>query len=165
MASAANPKTAGAIFRLDHDRRAPGLGGLSLPRSLGGPATSASGKLAACLLGDAVCGAIVAHGALGAAGSALSFLRRALDELGWLRLQRDPFSTRLTGLLAPHRDGRQDRRGGIGAPCRPASRSYLVDIDIDRFEAHQRSAIGYSQGDDLIRAFTARLKKTPRRAA
>ena len=34
---------------------------------------------------------------------------------------------------------------------------FLIDIDIDRFK-HINDAIGYSQGDELIRAFTQRLQ-------
>ena len=34
---------------------------------------------------------------------------------------------------------------------------YLIDIDIDRFK-QINDAIGYSQGDELIRAFTQRLQ-------
>ncbi|TGV62500.1 GGDEF domain-containing protein, partial [Mesorhizobium sp. M00.F.Ca.ET.149.01.1.1] len=34
----------------------------------------------------------------------------------------------------------------------------LIDIDIDRFK-QINDAIGYSQGDELIRAFTTRLKE------
>ena len=37
---------------------------------------------------------------------------------------------------------------------------FLIDIDIDRFKQINDS-IGYSQGDELIRAFTMRLQRQP----
>ena len=35
---------------------------------------------------------------------------------------------------------------------------FLIDVDIDRFK-HINDSIGYSQGDELIRAFARRLKE------
>ncbi|TGQ65014.1 MAG: bifunctional diguanylate cyclase/phosphodiesterase [Mesorhizobium sp.] len=63
---------------------------------------------------------------------------------------------KLTGLLA-----RPAMVGKIAEAACATSRTgepvFLVDIDIDRFK-QINDAIGYSQGDELIRAFTKRLQ-------
>ncbi len=64
---------------------------------------------------------------------------------------------KLTGLLRASGDGRQDRARPRSPPSGPAIRYFLIDIDIDRFKQINEQ-IGYSQGDELIRAFTQRLK-------
>ena len=63
---------------------------------------------------------------------------------------------KLTGLLA-----RTAMVGKIAEAASATARTgkpvFLIDIDIDRFK-QINDAIGYSNGDALIRAFTARLK-------
>lgn len=63
---------------------------------------------------------------------------------------------KLTGLLA-----RPAMVGKIAEAAISTTRTgepvYLIDVDIDRFK-RINDAIGYSQGDELIRAFTGRLK-------
>ena len=46
------------------------------------------------------------------------------------------------------------------ATIRTGEPVFLIDIDIDRFKQINDS-IGYSQGDELIRAFTERLQAMP----
>ena len=63
---------------------------------------------------------------------------------------------KLTGL-----NGRTAMIGKIAeaaaASIRTGEPSFLIDIDIDRFK-QINDAIGYTQGDELISAFAARLK-------
>ena len=46
------------------------------------------------------------------------------------------------------------------ATIRTGEPVFLIDIDIDRFKQINDS-IGYSQGDELIRAFAERLQRQP----
>jgi diguanylate cyclase (GGDEF)-like protein len=50
------------------------------------------------------------------------------------------------------------------ATSRTGEPVFLIDIDIDRFK-QINDAIGYSNGDELIRAFTKRLKTCPAQRA
>ena len=56
-----------------------------------------------------------------------------------------------------HRHGRQDRASRGEGTIKSGEPSFLVDIDIDRFKQINNS-IGYSKGDELIRAFAQRLQ-------
>jgi diguanylate cyclase (GGDEF)-like protein len=96
---------------------------------------------------------IGALGALSAAGSALSFFAGVGESVDFV--VRETQFDKLTGLKA--------RSAMIEKIGRAAARSiqtgepmFLVDIDIDRFK-QINDAIGYSQGDELIRAFARRL--------
>jgi diguanylate cyclase (GGDEF)-like protein len=91
--------------------------------------------------------------ALAASAAALSFFA-GIDESAGYVYQETHFD-KLTGLFA--------RTAMVGKIAEAASSSiatgqpvYLIDIDIDRFK-HVNDAIGYTQGDELIRAFTQRL--------
>lgn len=92
--------------------------------------------------------------ALAAAGAALSFFA-GVDESAEYVFKETHFD-KLTGLLA-----RPAMVGKIAQAACATSKTgepvYLIDIDIDRFK-QINDAIGYSQGDELIRAFTKRLK-------
>ena len=102
-----------------------------------------------------VIGAIIASlCALAAAGAALSFFA-GVDESAQYVFRETHFD-KLTGLFA--------RSAMVGKVAEAASETahtgepvYLIDIDIDRFK-QINDAIGYSQGDELIRAFTKRLR-------
>ena len=92
--------------------------------------------------------------ALAAAGAAMSFYA-GVDESADYVFSETNFD-KLTGLLA--------RAAMVGKIAEAASATaktgepvYLIDVDIDRFK-NINDAIGYSQGDDLIRAFTQRLR-------
>ena len=103
---------------------------------------------------DVIGSIIAALCALAAGGAALSFFA-GIDELVdyvFTETQID----KLTGLNA--------RIAMIGkitqaalATIRSGEPVFLVDIDIDRFK-HINDSIGYSQGDELIRAFAQRLR-------
>lgn len=100
-------------------------------------------------------GAIVAAlCALAAAGSAMSFFAGIDESVGYV--YNETQIDKLTGLLA-----RTAMVGKIAQAATTAARTgepvFLIDIDIDRFKQINDS-IGYSQGDELIRAFTGRLK-------
>ncbi len=100
-------------------------------------------------------GAIIASlCALAAAGASLSFFA-GVDESASYVFNETHFD-KLTGLLA-----RTAMVGKIAEAARATVRTgepvFLVDIDIDRFK-HVNDSIGYSQGDELIRAFTQRLR-------
>ena len=92
--------------------------------------------------------------ALAAAGSALSFFAGVDESANYV--YRETNFDRLTGLF-----GRSAMVGKIAeaasATIRTGEPVFLIDIDIDRFK-QINDAIGYSQGDELIRAFTSRLK-------
>jgi diguanylate cyclase (GGDEF)-like protein len=92
--------------------------------------------------------------ALAAASAALSFFA-GVDESAEFVFKETHFD-KLTGLLA-----RPAMVGKIAEAACATSKTgepvYLIDIDIDRFK-QINDAIGYSQGDELIRAFTKRLK-------
>ena len=86
--------------------------------------------------------------------AALSFFA-GVDELVDYVFNETQFD-KLTGLQRPHRHGRQDRGSG-GRTIKTGEPVFLIDIDIDRFKQINDS-IGYSQGDELIRAFAKRLQ-------
>jgi diguanylate cyclase (GGDEF)-like protein len=91
---------------------------------------------------------------LAAAGAAMSFYA-GIDESADYVFKETNFD-KLTGLLA-----RAAMVGKIAEAAAKTARTgepvYLIDIDIDRFK-HINDAIGYNQGDDLIVAFTQRLR-------
>ena len=92
--------------------------------------------------------------ALAAAGAALSFFA-GVDESAEYVFKETHFD-KLTGLLArPAMIGKIAE--AASATIRTGEPVFLIDIDIDRFK-QINDAIGYSHGDELIRAFTRRLK-------
>jgi diguanylate cyclase (GGDEF)-like protein len=92
---------------------------------------------------------------LASAGSALSFFAGVDESVDYVH--KETSFDKLTGLLA-----RTAMVGKIAEAASFAARTgepaYLIDIDIDRFK-QINDAIGYSNGDELIRAFAARLKE------
>jgi diguanylate cyclase (GGDEF)-like protein len=99
--------------------------------------------------------------ALAASVAAMSFFA-GIDESADYVFNETHFD-KLTGLLA-----RPAMVGKIAEAACATSRTgepvFLIDIDIDRFK-QINDAIGYSQGDELIRAFTKRLQESvPARA-
>ncbi|WP_137929422.1 putative bifunctional diguanylate cyclase/phosphodiesterase [Mesorhizobium comanense] len=99
--------------------------------------------------------------ALAASVAAMSFFA-GVDESADFVFKETHFD-KLTGLLA-----RPAMVGKIAEAACATSRTgepvFLIDIDIDRFK-QINDAIGYSQGDELIRAFTKRLQAcVPERA-
>lgn len=109
-------------------------------------------------LGDGFTGTMVgvmaALCALAASVAAMSFFA-GVDESADFVFNETHFD-KLTGLLA-----RPAMVGKVAEAACATSRTgepvFLVDIDIDRFK-QINDAIGYSQGDELIRAFTKRLQ-------
>ncbi|MGX8010289.1 putative bifunctional diguanylate cyclase/phosphodiesterase [Mesorhizobium sp. ORM8.1] len=104
---------------------------------------------------ETMAGVIAALCALAAGGAALSFFA-GVDESAAYVFKETHFD-KLTGLLS--------RPAMVGKIADAASQTirtgepmFLVDIDIDRFK-QINDAIGYSQGDELIRGFTSRLKE------
>ncbi|AWC20574.1 Bacteriophytochrome cph2 [Aminobacter sp. MSH1] len=97
---------------------------------------------------------IAALCALAASIAAMSFFA-GIDESADYVFNETHFD-KLTGLLA-----RTAMVGKIAEAASATARTgkpvFLIDIDIDRFK-QINDAIGYSNGDALIRAFTARLK-------
>ena len=100
-------------------------------------------------------GAVIASlCALAASLAAMSFFA-GVDESADYVFNETHFD-KLTGLLArPAMIGKIAE--AASATARTGKPVFLIDIDIDRFK-QINDAIGYSNGDDLIRAFTARLK-------
>ena len=97
---------------------------------------------------------IAALCALASAGAALSFFA-GVDESADYVFKETHFD-KLTGLLArPAMVGKI--ADAASATMKTGEPVFLIDIDIDRFK-QINDAIGYSQGDELIRAFTSRLK-------
>lgn len=92
--------------------------------------------------------------ALAASGAAMSFFA-GIDESTDFVFNETHFD-KLTGLLV-----RPAMVDTIAEAARTTIRTgdpmFLIDIDIDRFK-QINDAIGYSQGDELIRAFANRLK-------
>jgi len=92
--------------------------------------------------------------ALAASVAAMSFFA-GVDESADFVFNETHFD-KLTGLLA-----RPAMVGKIAEAACATSRTgepvFLIDIDIDRFK-QINDAIGYTQGDELIRAFTKRLQ-------
>lgn len=92
--------------------------------------------------------------ALASAGAALSFFA-GVDESADYVFKETHFD-KLTGLLArPAMVGRI--ADAASTTMKTGEPVFLIDIDIDRFK-QINDAIGYSQGDELIRAFTSRLR-------
>lgn len=91
--------------------------------------------------------------ALASSAAALSFFAGIDESAGYV--YRETHFDKLTGLFA--------RTAMVGKIAEAANSTiatgqpvYLIDIDIDRFK-HVNDAIGYTQGDELIRSFTRRL--------
>lgn len=104
-----------------------------------------------------VVGAIIASlCALAAAGAAMSFFA-GIDESASYVFKETNFD-KLTGLLT-----RSAMVARVGKAAQETIKTgdpvFLIDIDIDRFKQINDS-IGYSKGDDLIRAFTKRLRSS-----
>ncbi|TJW42934.1 MAG: bifunctional diguanylate cyclase/phosphodiesterase, partial [Mesorhizobium sp.] len=103
---------------------------------------------------EVMVGIMAALCALAAAGAALSFFA-GVDESAEYVFEETHFD-KLTGLLArPAMVGKI--ADAASATIRTGEPMFLIDIDIDRFK-QINDAIGYSHGDELIRAFTKRLK-------
>ncbi|MDN2579647.1 bifunctional diguanylate cyclase/phosphodiesterase [Aquibium sp. ELW1220] len=109
------------------------------------------GRLDTAVIG----GVIAALCALAAAGTALSFFA-GVDESANYVFQE----TQVDKLSGFH--SRNAMIGKIAEAAASTARTgepvYMIDLDIDRFK-QINDAIGYSQGDQLIRAFARRLKK------
>ncbi len=108
------------------------------------------------ILPGEVIGAIIASlCALAAAGSSLSFFAGVDESAGYVF--RETQVDKLTGLL-----GRSAMIGKIAESAVATARSgepvFMIDIDIDRFK-HINDAIGYTQGDELIKAISGRLRE------
>ncbi len=100
-------------------------------------------------------GAVIASlCALSAAGAAMSFFA-GIDESAGFVFNETHFD-KLTGVLS-----RPAMVARIGKAAEETIRTgdpvFLIDIDIDRFK-QINDQIGYSKGDELIRAFTRRLR-------
>ena len=100
-------------------------------------------------------GVLAALCAVSAAFAAMSFFAGVDESVGYV--YKETQIDKLTGLHA--------RTAMVGKIAEAASTTirtgepmFLVDIDIDRFKQINES-IGYSQGDQLIRAFAKRLKE------
>lgn len=92
--------------------------------------------------------------ALAAAGAALSFFAGVDESVDYV-FNETQFD-KLTGLLArPAMVGKI--ADAASATIKTGEPVFLIDIDIDRFK-QINDAIGYSDGDELIRAFTKRLR-------
>ncbi|MBX3531776.1 MAG: bifunctional diguanylate cyclase/phosphodiesterase [Rhizobiaceae bacterium] len=103
-----------------------------------------------------VIGAVIAAlCALAAAGSSLSFFAGVDESAGYVF--RETQVDKLTGLL-----GRAAMIGKIAEAAVATSRTgqpvFMIDIDIDRFK-HINDAIGYTQGDELIKSISLRLRE------
>ena len=108
---------------------------------------------------DVIGSIIAALCALAAAGAALSFFAGVDESVDYVF--NETHIDKLTGLAA--------RPAMVGKIAEAASATiktgepvFLIDIDIDRFKQINDS-IGYSQGDELIRAFAKRLQGLPAR--
>ena len=92
--------------------------------------------------------------ALAAAGAALSFFAGVDESVDYVF--NETHFDKLTGLLArPAMVGKV--ADAASATIKTGEPVFLIDIDIDRFK-QINDAIGYSHGDELIRAFTKRLR-------
>ncbi|MFK0687207.1 putative bifunctional diguanylate cyclase/phosphodiesterase [Mesorhizobium sp. IMUNJ 23033] len=93
-------------------------------------------------------------GALAAAGASLSFFAGVDESVDYVFNETN--FDKLTGLLTrPAMVGKI--ADAASATIRSGEPVFLIDIDIDRFK-QINDAIGYSHGDELIRAFSQRLK-------
>ena len=108
------------------------------------------------LTGPMVGGVIASLCALAAAGAALSFFAGVDESASYVF--KETQIDKLTGL-----NGRTAMIGKIAEAAATSIRSgepaFLIDIDIDRFKQINDS-IGYTQGDELIAAFAARLRRS-----
>ena len=100
-------------------------------------------------------GAIIASlCTLAAGGAAISFFAGVDESVGYVFKETN--FDKLTGLLS-----RPAMVGKIAQAAKSTIKTgdpiFLIDIDIDRFKQINEQ-IGYSQGDELIRAFTQRLR-------
>ena len=102
---------------------------------------------------SALGGIIASLCALAAAGSSLSFFAGVDESASFVHNETQV--DKLTGLHS-----RQAMIGRIATAAATTVQDgkpvFLIDIDIDRFK-QINDAIGYTQGDELIRAFAARL--------
>ncbi|WP_292279825.1 EAL domain-containing protein, partial [Mesorhizobium sp.] len=105
---------------------------------------------------ETMIGVIAALCALAAGGAAMSFFAGVDESVAYV--VKETNFDKLTGLLS-----RQAMVGKIADAASETIRTgepvFLIDIDIDRFK-QINDAIGYSHGDDLVRAFTSRLKES-----
>jgi diguanylate cyclase (GGDEF)-like protein len=149
MQSEANPKRS-AAFRLI-TIAASGLGSFII--GLWGLRFGFGDGLAG-LSGEVIGAVIASLCALAAAGASLSFFAGVDESVEFVH--RETQVDKLTGLHA-----RTAMIGKIAeaaaATVRDGKPVFLIDIDIDRFK-QINDAIGYSVGDELIRAFAKRLK-------
>jgi len=103
---------------------------------------------------DTVGGIVAGLCALAAALASLSFFAGVDESAAYLH--HETHFDKLTGLHA-----RVSMISQIADAAQRALKSgeacFLVDVDIDRFK-HVNDSIGYSQGDELIRAFAKRLQ-------
>ena len=107
------------------------------------------------LQAEMVGGIMAALCALAAAGAALSFFA-GVDESAEYVFQETHFD-KLTGVLTRAAMTARIAEAAT-ATVRTGEPAYLIDIDIDRFK-QVNDAIGYSHGDELVRAFALRLKE------
>lgn len=102
---------------------------------------------------ETMAGIIAALCALAAGGASMSFFAGVDESVDYVF--KETHFDKLTGLFA-----RTAMVGRIAEAAQKTLRAgepvYLIDIDIDRFKQINDS-IGYSNGDELIRAFTQRL--------
>ncbi len=103
---------------------------------------------------EVVGGIIASLCALAAGSSSLSFFAGVDESASFVHHETQV--DKLTGL-----DSRQAMIGKIAAAAAATVKDgkpvFLIDIDIDRFK-QINDAIGYTQGDELISAFSARLR-------
>jgi diguanylate cyclase (GGDEF)-like protein len=102
-----------------------------------------------------VVGAVIAAlCALAAGGAAMSFFAGIDESVDYVVREID--FDKLTGLLSrPAMIGRIAK--AAQSTIRTGEPVFLIDIDIDRFK-QINEAIGFSKGDELVRAFARRLK-------
>jgi diguanylate cyclase (GGDEF)-like protein len=149
MDSSINPKR-GKIFRLI-TIAASGIGSFvlglwGLRLGFGGGAGNLSAEVLA--------GVVASLCALAAAGAALSFFAGVDESESYVRNETQV--DKLTGFHA--RNAMISKIAEAAASTvRDARPVFLIDIDIDRFK-QINDAIGYTSGDELIRAFSQRLK-------
>ena len=103
---------------------------------------------------EMVAGVIAGLCALAASFAAMSFFAGVDESASWI--YRETQFDKLTGLFA--RTAMVGRIAEAATTAVGAGRPvFLLDIDIDRFK-HINDTIGYSEGDQLVRAFAERLK-------
>lgn len=111
-------------------------------------------QIAAGMPSETLAAVIAALCALAASLAAMSFFAGVDESAGYVF--NETHFDKLTGLMA-----RPAMVGKIAEAASTTARTgkpvFLIDVDIDRFK-QINDAIGYCNGDALIRAFTARLK-------